>query len=110
MDFLLRKMQNKRLAVGIASALCLLWAVEIAVYVKPWFKEIHNPNYLDKQHETDLLAPLKAGHEAAHAQARAEYIRTFADNTDGMTLAAMGDVVQLAGQSGDRGGLFRFQG
>jgi ATP-dependent Clp protease ATP-binding subunit ClpA len=40
-----------------------------------------------------------AGYETADAPARAHFMRTFADNTDGMTLAALGDVVQLAGQS-----------
>jgi ATP-dependent Clp protease ATP-binding subunit ClpB len=61
---------------------------------------IPRPDYQTRLAAAEVLAPLLTGHETAAAHARTEYLRTFADNTDGMTLSSMGDVVQLAGQSG----------
>ena len=61
---------------------------------------IPRPDYQTRLAAAELLAPLMAGHDSSEPQARAEFTRVFADNTDGMTLAAMGDIVQLASQGG----------
>jgi hypothetical protein len=61
---------------------------------------VPRPDYQTRLAAAEVLAPLMAGYETAGGEARAQFMRTFADNTDGMTLAAMGDVVQLASQSG----------
>ena len=61
---------------------------------------IPRPDYQTRLAAAEVLAPLMNGHEAADAKARTEFCRAFADNTDGMTLTSMGDIVQLAGQSG----------
>jgi hypothetical protein len=87
----------------------VIWLVNREQDLPSWFlldserlstHVIPRPDYQTRLAAAEVLAPLLAGHEAAGADARAEYLRTFADNTDGMTLAAMGDVVQLASQSG----------
>ncbi len=63
---------------------------------------IPRPDYQTRLAAAELLAPLMAGHESADPKARTEFTRIFADNTDGMTLSALGDIVQLAGQGGIR--------
>jgi len=87
----------------------VIWLVNREQDLPSWFlldservspHVIPRPDYQTRLAAAELLAPLMAGHESADARSRAEFTRVFADNTDGMTLAAMGDIVQLAGQGG----------
>ncbi|MCC6532734.1 MAG: ATP-dependent Clp protease ATP-binding subunit [Burkholderiales bacterium] len=87
----------------------VIWLVNREQDLPSWFlldservstHVIPRPDYQTRLAAAELLAPLMVGHDAADSGARAEFTRTFADNTDGMTLASMGDVVQLAGQGG----------
>ena len=87
----------------------VLWLVNREQDLPSWFlldservsaHVIPRPDYQTRLAAAQLLAPLMVGYEAAGAGARTEFTRVFADNTDGMTLAAMGDIVQLAGQGG----------
>ena len=43
------------------------------------------------------LAPLFAGYEQAEPLARERFLKSFADDTEGMTLSALADITQLAG-------------
>ena len=99
-------------AAGTHSTLPLfnpvVWLVNREQDLPSWFlldserlstHVIPRPDYQTRLAAAEVLAPLMAGYETVDPQARAQFMRTFADNTDGMTLAAMGDVVQLAGQA-----------
>ncbi len=86
----------------------VIWLVNREQDLPSWFlldserlttHVIPRPDYQTRLAAAEVFAPLMAGHEEAAADARAQYLRTFADNTDGMTLASMGDIVQLASQS-----------
>jgi ATP-dependent Clp protease ATP-binding subunit ClpA len=59
---------------------------------------VPRPDYQTRLSAAKVLAPLMFGHETADEKTRAGFARDFADNTDGMTLTSMGDIVQLAGQ------------
>jgi hypothetical protein len=87
----------------------VIWLVNREQDLPSWFlldserlstHVIPRPDYQTRLAAAEVLAPLLAGHETADANACEQYLRTFADNSDGMTLAAMGDVVQLASQGG----------
>jgi len=87
----------------------VIWLVNREQDLPSWFlldservspHVIPRPDYQTRLAAAELLAPLMSGHETAEPPARAEFTRVFADNTDGMTLSALGDIVQLAGQSG----------
>ncbi|MCC7079303.1 MAG: ATP-dependent Clp protease ATP-binding subunit [Burkholderiales bacterium] len=86
----------------------VIWLVNREQDLPSWFlldserlttHVIPRPDYQTRLAAAEVFAPLMAGHAEAAADARAQYLRTFADNTDGMTLASMGDIVQLASQS-----------
>ena len=86
----------------------VIWLVNREQDLPSWFlldserlstHVIPRPDYQTRLAAAEVFAPLLTGHETADADARAQYLRTFADNTDGMTLSSMGDVVQLASQS-----------
>jgi len=87
----------------------VIWLVNREQDLPSWFimdservstHVIPRPDYQTRLSAAGVLASLMHGHETAEPKAREEFAKVFADNTDGMTLASMGDIVQLAGQSG----------
>ena len=86
----------------------VIWLVNREQDLPSWFimdservstHVVPRPDYQTRLSAANVLAPLMFGHETADEKTRAEFARDFADNTDGMTLTSMGDIVQLAGQS-----------
>jgi len=61
---------------------------------------IPRPDYQTRLAAARLLGPLLSGYDSADPATTEGLGRAFADNTDGMTLSSMGDIVQLATQSG----------
>jgi energy-coupling factor transporter ATP-binding protein EcfA2 len=87
----------------------VIWLVNREQDLPSWFimdservstHVVPRPDYPTRLSAAHVLAPLLPGHEAADAGARAAFGKVFADGTDGMTLASMGDIVQLASQAG----------
>jgi len=85
----------------------VIWLVNREQDLPSWFlldservsaHVIPRPDYQTRLAAAAVLAPLMTGHDPANAAAHAEFTRTFADNTDGMTLTSLGDIVQLACQ------------
>jgi energy-coupling factor transporter ATP-binding protein EcfA2 len=58
---------------------------------------IPRPDYEMRMAAARQLAPLFAGFARAEAPARERFLKTFADDTEGMTLTALADITQLAG-------------
>jgi hypothetical protein len=87
----------------------VIWLVNREQDLPSWFlldserlstHVIPRPDYQTRLAAAEVLGPLLPGHEEAGEEERAQYLRTFADGTDGMTLSSMGDIVQLASQGG----------
>jgi len=85
----------------------VIWLVNREQDLPSWFlldservsaHVIPRPDYQTRLAAAGVLAPLMTGHDPANTAAHAEFTRTFADNTDGMTLTSLGDIVQLACQ------------
>jgi len=85
----------------------VVWLLNRPQDVPSWFvldserissHTIGRPDYEMRAKAAQLLAPLYAGHEAAAAAERGAFVKAFADATDGMTLASMSDITQLAAQ------------
>jgi energy-coupling factor transporter ATP-binding protein EcfA2 len=83
----------------------VIWLVNRGQDLPSWFvldservssHVIPRPDYQTRIAAAKLLGPLVEGFDAANGDAVEEFTRTFADNTDGMTLSSMGDIVQLA--------------
>ncbi len=85
----------------------VVWLLNRAQDVPSWFvldserissQTIGRPDYEMRAKAAELLAPLFAGHEGSTDAERSGFVKAFADATDGMTLASMSDITQLAGQ------------
>jgi ATP-dependent Clp protease ATP-binding subunit ClpB len=83
----------------------ILWLVNRPQDLPSWFAldseriaslVVSRPDYELRAEASRQLAVLFPGHADAAEPARAEFVRRFADSTDGLTLTAMADVVQLA--------------
>jgi energy-coupling factor transporter ATP-binding protein EcfA2 len=83
----------------------VLWLVNRPQDLPSWFAldseriatlTIGRPDYETRAAAARQLALLFPGHAEAAEAARAEFARRFADSTDGLTLAGMADVAQLA--------------
>jgi len=88
----------------------VLWLVNRPQDLPSWFTLdseriasliIGKPDYEMRQATAAQLAPLFAGHAEAAAPAREKFVKRFSDETEGMSLAALSDITELA----DRGGL-----
>jgi ATP-dependent Clp protease ATP-binding subunit ClpB len=86
----------------------VIWLVNRDQDLPSWFlldservstSVIPRPDYQTRMAGARLLGPLLDGYDPANVPAVEELARTFADNTDGMTLSGMGDIVQLASQA-----------
>jgi hypothetical protein len=86
----------------------VIWLVNREQDLPSWFlldservstHVIPRPDYQTRLAAAAQLAPLMPGYDAKNEAANSEYKRTVADGTDGMTLASLGDIVQLACQS-----------
>lgn len=58
---------------------------------------IPKPDYDMRLAAARQLAPLFAGYAQAEPPARERFLKSFADDTEGMTLSALADITQLAG-------------
>jgi hypothetical protein len=58
------------------------------------------PDYEMRRAAAQLLAPLFAGYAEAEPAARAQFVKAFCDGTEGMSLAALSDVTELASRQG----------
>jgi energy-coupling factor transporter ATP-binding protein EcfA2 len=83
----------------------ILWLVNRPQDLPSWFAmdseriatlTIGRPDYEARSEAARQLALLFPGHADANEVARVEFARRFADSTDGLTLAGMADVAQLA--------------
>ena len=83
----------------------ILWLVNRPQDLPSWFAldseriaslPIGRPDYEMRAAAAQQLAAIFPGHGEADATARSDFARRFADSTDGLTLAAMADVAQLA--------------
>ncbi len=83
----------------------VLWLVNRPQDLPSWFAldseriatlVVGRPDYELRAEAARQLAVLFPGHADAAEAARTEFARRFADSTDGLTLTAMADVVQLA--------------
>jgi ATP-dependent Clp protease ATP-binding subunit ClpB len=83
----------------------ILWLVNRPQDLPSWFAldseriaslVVGRPDYELRAEAAGQLAMLFPGHADAAEAARTEFVRRFADSTDGLTLTAMADVAQLA--------------
>jgi ATP-dependent Clp protease ATP-binding subunit ClpB len=83
----------------------ILWLVNRPQDLPSWFALdseriasliVGRPDYELRAEAAGQLAMLFPGHADAAEAARVEFVRRFADSTDGLTLTAMADVAQLA--------------
>ena len=83
----------------------LLWLVNRAQDLPSWFAldservaslVAGRPDYEMRQAAVKLLAPLFAGHAEAAPEARDQFAKAFCDGTEGMSLAALSDITELA--------------
>jgi len=86
----------------------VIWLVNREQDLPSWFlldservsaHVIPRPDYQTRLAAAGVLGPLMNGYDPANATTVGEFTRTVADNTDGMTLTSLGDIVQLACQS-----------
>ena len=87
----------------------VLWLVNRAQDLPSWFTLdservasliIGKPDYEMRQATALQLAPLFAGYAQAAAPAREKFVKRLADGTEGMSLAALADITELADRSG----------
>ena len=57
---------------------------------------VGRPDYETRQAAARQLAPLFAGYAEASEAARAQFIKSFANGTEGMGLSALADITELA--------------
>jgi energy-coupling factor transporter ATP-binding protein EcfA2 len=94
---------------GLPAFNPLLWLVNRAQDLPSWFTLdservasliIGKPDYESRQAAATLLAPLFGGYVAAAAAERDKFVKSFTDGTEGMTLAALSDITELASRQG----------
>lgn len=87
----------------------ILWLVNRPQDLPSWFAldseriatlTVGRPDYELRAEAAGQLALLFPGHAEADETARGSFARRFADSTDGLSLAAMADVAQLARRQG----------
>jgi hypothetical protein len=100
---------DPRSAAGKARFNPILWLVNRAQDMPSWFTldsarvsalTISAPDYETRLEAARSLGALFQGHAQGDAAAQDKYARLFADATEGLTLAAMNDVAQLADRQG----------
>ncbi|OGA73356.1 MAG: hypothetical protein A3G27_01220 [Betaproteobacteria bacterium RIFCSPLOWO2_12_FULL_66_14] len=83
----------------------VIWLLNRGQDVPSWFvldseriatHTIGRPDYETRAKAAELLAPLFGGYAEAAEPEHAEFAKSFADATDGMTLSSMADITQLA--------------
>jgi len=65
LDFLLRKIKYKPLAVLLAALAIVVWAWEIKSYIASGYKEVFADNFFSKKNQDQLLAQLQENHVQA---------------------------------------------
>jgi hypothetical protein len=101
------------LAPARATALPLfnpiLWLVNRTQDLPSWFTldsdrvatlVVGRPDYEAREAAGALLAPLFAGWRDANEAARAQFLKSFCEGTEGMPLAALADITELASRQG----------
>jgi hypothetical protein len=87
----------------------ILWLVNRPQDLPSWFALdseriaaliVGRPDYEARQAAARRLVALLPGHAEADAAQRAEAVRRFTDGTDGLSLAALADIAQLAVRQG----------
>jgi hypothetical protein len=87
----------------------ILWLVNRPQDLPSWFALdseriaaliVGRPDYEARQAAAQRLVALLSGHAEADASQRAEAVRRFTDGTDGLSLAALADIAQLAVRQG----------
>jgi hypothetical protein len=87
----------------------VLWLVNRPQDLPSWFTLdsdrvasliIGKPDYETREAAARQLAPLFAGFTEASASARSEFVRTFTEGTEGMSLSALSDITELASRQG----------
>jgi energy-coupling factor transporter ATP-binding protein EcfA2 len=87
----------------------ILWLVNRPQDLPSWFALdseriasliVGKPDYEARQAAAQRLVALLPGHAEADAAQRAEAVRRYTDGTDGLTLAALADIAQLAVRQG----------
>ncbi|MFZ6741656.1 AAA family ATPase [Undibacterium sp. JH2W] len=83
----------------------ILWLVNRAQDLPSWFTldseriatlHINKPDFEMRQAAAQQLAPLFAGFADAQANVRTQFVKTFTEGTDGMSLSALADITELA--------------
>lgn len=87
----------------------VLWLVNRPQDLPSWFTLdservasviIARPDFETRQAAALLLAPLFGGYEAADEAGKAAFLKTFSDGSEGMSLAALSDIAELASRQG----------
>lgn len=66
LDFLVGKIKQRSLAVGLVAVLLATWSIEYNLYVGMKFRKSFHDNFFEKKHEQALLAELRqAGFDAS---------------------------------------------
>ena len=61
---------------------------------------VAKPDFEARQEAARQLAPLFGGYEAAAEAARTQFVKTFSEGTEGMSLMALSDITELAARQG----------
>jgi hypothetical protein len=87
----------------------VLWLVNRTQDLPSWFTLdsdrvagliIGRPDYEAREAAAQQLAPLFGGYRDAAPAARAQFLKAFSEGTEGMTLAALADITELASRQG----------